>query len=153
MRIWNAGLKCAARGSLKYRTQKLRRKLPFAHHRTTLSGYIFAMTACIVDTCLCCEDIADKVLPFTVHVSTIEKKLVKHHLLHMSSQPMLNFGPLTAEIGWRVWGTQQISTGCASSLRYCTDVVQQQSSKFCMFGGLLGWYTLHYVPRKRDRFN
>ena len=33
-------LKCAARGSLKYRTQKLRPKSPSAHHHTTLSGYI-----------------------------------------------------------------------------------------------------------------
>jgi len=39
------------------------------------------------------------------HVSTIGKKLVKQrYLLHMSHN-MVNFGLLTAEICWRVWGT------------------------------------------------
>ena len=32
---------------------------------------------------------------------------------------MVNFGPLTAEIGSGVWGTLQISTGFASWQRYC----------------------------------
>jgi len=35
----HAGLKCAARGSLKYRTQKIDKNSPSAHHRTTLSDY------------------------------------------------------------------------------------------------------------------
>jgi len=38
VRIQNACLKSAARGWL---TQNLRKKSPSAHHRTTLSGYIF----------------------------------------------------------------------------------------------------------------
>ena len=55
------------------------KKSPFWHHRTTLSGYIFGNKACIDN----------------------RKKLVKHQsLLHM-----VNFGLLTAEICWRVWGT------------------------------------------------
>jgi len=29
----------------KYRTQKIAKKLPSAHHRATLSGYIFAIKA------------------------------------------------------------------------------------------------------------
>ena len=33
------------------------------------------------------------------HVSTIGKKLVKQQYV------LVNFGPLTAENGWRVWGT------------------------------------------------
>jgi len=45
VRIYNAGLKRAARGSLEYRTQKSRQKSPSGHHRTTLSGYIFAAKA------------------------------------------------------------------------------------------------------------
>jgi len=45
VRISDAGLKCAARGSLKYRTQKSRQKSPSGHHPTTLSGYIFATKA------------------------------------------------------------------------------------------------------------
>jgi len=68
-----------------------------------------------------------------------EKKLVKwQYLLHMSS--MVNFSPLTAEICWRVWDTQQISTGS----RLCFDVVQRRSTKLCtMFGRLLHWYTVY----------
>ena len=38
MQVWNVlhGARC------KYRTQKVVKKSPFEHHRTTLSGYIFA---------------------------------------------------------------------------------------------------------------
>ena len=37
---------------------------------------------------------------------------------------------------------QQISTGFASWLRYCSDVAQRKSTKLCaMFGRLLGCYT------------
>ena len=50
-----------------------------------------------------------------------EKKLVKwQYLLHMSS--MVNFSPLTAEIYWRVWDTQQISTGS----RLCFDPLKAE---------------------------
>ena len=48
VRIWNAGLKCAARGSLQMQDPlKSREKLPSGQHRTSLSGYIFATKACI----------------------------------------------------------------------------------------------------------
>jgi len=58
-----------------------------------------------------------------------------------SQYGMVNFGPLTSEIGWWVWG---IPTDFASWLRYCTDVAQQRSTKLCMmFGHLLGWYTIY----------
>jgi len=61
-----------------------RKKSPFWHQRTTLSGYIFGTKACI-----------DK-----------RKKLIKHqYLLHNNPDNMVNFGPLTAEICWRIWGT------------------------------------------------
>jgi len=56
---------------------------PSGHHRTTLSGYIFATKA----------------------RSDNRKKIIKHqYILHMSHN-MANFGPLTAEIGLPVWGT------------------------------------------------
>ena len=45
------------------------------------------------------------------HVSTIGKKLVKEQ---WATCPEVNFGLLTADICWRVWGTPQISTGFAS---------------------------------------
>jgi len=57
---------------------------------------------------------------------------------------MANFGALTAEIVSGVWGTQQISTGFASWLRYCSDVAHRRPTKLCtMFGRLLGWYTIY----------
>ena len=45
VRISDAGLKRAARGSLKIQDAKTRQKSPSGHHRTTLSGYIFATKA------------------------------------------------------------------------------------------------------------
>jgi len=55
------------------------------------------------------------------HVSTIGKNLVKQqYLLHNVLYNMVNFGPLVAEICWRVWGTLANSTGFASWQRYCT---------------------------------
>ena len=57
---------------------------------------------------------------------------------------------------WRTWAhwrlrsvyqfgaPQQISTGFASWLRYCSDVAQWKPTKFCtMFGRLLRWYTIY----------
>jgi len=46
--IYNAGLKCAARGSLEIQDAKMmQKKLSSSHHRTNLLGYIFATKACI----------------------------------------------------------------------------------------------------------
>jgi len=45
VRIYNAGLKRVARGSLKAQDAKGRQKSPSGHHRTTLSDYIFATKA------------------------------------------------------------------------------------------------------------
>jgi len=53
-----------------------RKKSPFWHHRTTLSGSICAAEACVDN----------------------RKKIVKQ-------QYLVNFGILTAEICWQVWGT------------------------------------------------
>ena len=38
VRIWNAGLKCAACGSLKIQDAEITQKSPSRHHPTTLSG-------------------------------------------------------------------------------------------------------------------
>ena len=71
MQVWNVLL--AAR--CKYGTQKSRQKSPSGHHRTILSGYIFATKACIDN----------------------RKKLVKQqYLLHMSPQ----YGELRPTSGW-----------------------------------------------------
>jgi len=79
MHVWN--LLHAARW--QYRTQKSPKKSPTAHHRTTLSGYIFATEAYIDN----------------------RKKLLNSNISYRYIQNMINFGPLMAEIDWRVWGT------------------------------------------------
>jgi len=102
--------------------QNYAKKSPSAHQRTTLSGYIFTTKACINN----------------------QKNLLNSNISSTCPHNMLNFSPLTAEIDWRVWGTQQISKGFASLLRYCTDVAQRRSAKLCtMFGRFLGWYTIY----------
>ena len=88
MHLWN--LVHAARW--KYRTQKWLKKSPSGHHRTNLSGYIFATKARIDN----------------------RKNLLSSDMCCTCPHNMVNFGLLTAEICWRVWGTLQISTGFAS---------------------------------------
>jgi len=62
---------------------------------------------------------------------------------------MVNFGPLTAEVCWRVWGIPANFNRFSTWLRYCTDVAQRRSTKHCrMFGRLLGWYTIHRESKK-----
>jgi len=39
------------------------------------------------------------------HVLTIGKNLLNSNVSPMCRQNMVNFGPLVAEICWRVWGT------------------------------------------------
>jgi len=93
-----AGLKCAARGSLKILDAKNLQKSPSGHHLTTLSGYIFATEARIHN----------------------RKKLVKQqYVLQKSPQ----YGELRPTSGWDLFvslGHPQISTGFASWQRYCT---------------------------------
>jgi len=45
MRIWDAGLKRAARGSLKIQDAKIANNSPSGHHRTILSSCVFATKA------------------------------------------------------------------------------------------------------------
>jgi len=67
----------------KYRTQKIAKNLPYGHHRTNLSGYIFATKARIDN----------------------RKKILNSNISPTCPHNMVNFCPLTAEICWRVWGT------------------------------------------------
>ena len=78
MQVWNL----LHAPHCKYRTQKIVKNLPSGHHRTTLSGYIFANKACIDNW--------------------------KKRLAAISStcpHNMVNLDPLVAEIGPVVWGT------------------------------------------------
>jgi len=90
------------------------------HLRTILSGYIFATKACIDNR--------------------------KKSLLN-SNTSMVNIGPLTAEICWRVWGTPaNFNRFFASWLCYCSDVAHRRPTKLCtIFGRLLGWYTIYIL--------
>jgi len=83
VRISDAGLKPAALGSLKTQDAKKSSKTAIWAPSHSFLGYIFAIKACIGN----------------------RKKLVEQqYLLHMPHN-MVNFGPLTAEIGSEVWGT------------------------------------------------
>jgi len=68
----------------KYRTQNTAKKSPSGHHPTTLSGYIFATKACIDNR---------------------KKNLLSIDMSSTCTHNMVNFGPLAAELCWRVWGT------------------------------------------------
>jgi len=67
----------------KYGTQKTRQNSPSGHHRTTLSGYIFATTARIDN----------------------RKNLLSSNISSSYPHNMVNFGLLAAEIVSLVWGT------------------------------------------------
>jgi len=68
----------------KYRTQKVVKKSPSGHHRTTLSGYIFATKA---------------------RIDNWKKPVKQQYLVHTFPQYGELNGPLAAEIGPVVWGT------------------------------------------------
>jgi len=84
VRIQNAGLKCAARGSLQIQDAKSCQKSPSGHHRTTSTGYIFATKA---------------------HIDNRKKNLLSGNTSSTCPYNMVNFGPLAAEILSLVWGT------------------------------------------------
>ena len=83
---------CGLRANLECRSEMCctrlakntgRKKSPSGHHRTTLSGYIFATKACIDN----------------------RKNLLNSNISSTCPHIMANFGPLAAEICWRVLGT------------------------------------------------
>jgi len=65
VRISDAGLKRAARGSLEMQDPKNRQNATFWHHFTTLSGYIFATKA---------------------HIDNRKKNVKEQYVLQMSPQ-------------------------------------------------------------------
>ena len=80
VRIQNAGLKCAARGSLQIQDAK---KSSSRQNRTTLSDHIFATKACIDNR---------------------KKNLLSSNTSSTCLHNMVNFGLLAAEILSGVWG-------------------------------------------------
>ena len=63
---------------------KIAKNSPSAHHRTNLSSYIFATK---------------------VYIDNRKKNLLNSNTSSRCRHNMVNFGLLTAEIGWWVWGT------------------------------------------------
>jgi len=74
VRIWNAGLKCTARGSLEMQDAKNRQKIAV----WTPSGYIFATKA---------------------RIDNRKKNLLSSNMSSTRAHNMVNFGLLAAEIG------------------------------------------------------
>jgi len=75
---------------------------PSAHHRTTLSGCILQVR----------------------HVSTIGKNVLNSSISSRCLHSMANFGPLTAEICWRVWG----NPGNFNGFRVSASLLQRRRS-------------------------
>ena len=80
------------------RKEVVKNQSPSRHHRTTLSGYVFASKA-LIDN---------------------RKNVLSINMSSTCPHNMVNFGTLTAEIGSTIWAPLQISTGFASWQCYYT---------------------------------
>jgi len=85
------------------RDAKMTQKSPPGHHRMTLSGCIFAIKA---------------------RVNNLEKNLSSSNISSTCPYNMVNFGPLDAEIGWRVWGAPANFNG----FRFLASLLQRRHS-------------------------
>jgi len=142
MQVWN--VLHAARW--KYRTQKWRQKSPSRHHRTTLTGYIFATKA---------------------YINYRKKNLLNSNISSTCPHNMANFGPLAAKhycsdvVHWRptklcktfgrLLGSYTIYTfsgALAPWWNFATCIIHF-TSKSCVF---LYWHAalLHGTPAARS---
>ena len=85
-----------------------RKKSPFWHHRTTLQGYIFGTKA-----------------------STMGKNLLNSNSSSTCPDNIVNFGLLTAEIRWRVWGTAANFNGFRFLAALLHGIYQWASARVC----------------------
>ena len=99
----------------KYMTQKS----PFWHHRTILSGYIFETKAYIDN----------------------RKNLLNTNTSSTCPDNMVNFGLLTAEICWRIWGTPANFNGFRVTARHSS------SGRKPNFAALNRWRHLYSAGR------
>jgi len=99
----------------KYRTQKVSKKSPSGHHRTTFSGYIFATKA---------------------HINN-RKKNLSSSISSRCPHNIANFCPLAAEIDPVVWGTPANFNGfrVLAVLLHGTLVVVVSQTLRCSTGG------------------
>jgi len=123
MQVWN--LLHAARW--KHRMQKSRQKSPSGHHRTTLSGYIFATKA---------------------RINNRKKNLLSSNMSSTCSHNMVNFGLLAAEISWPVWDTPPNFNGLRvlAALLHSSKVVSiSQTLQRWTEGATYVWQGDHHV--------
>jgi len=117
VRIWNAGLKCAARGSLK---------IAIWAPSHNFVGYIFATKACI--------DNRKKIL-----LSSNISSTYPHNMVH--------FGPLAAEIVLGIWGTPSPFSGfrgtACSSGRQPNFAALNRGCHLCSAGRPSRWALAH----------
>ena len=103
---------------------KSRQKIAIWHHRTTLSGYIFATKA---------------------HIDS-QKNLLSSNISSTCPQNMVNFSPLAAQIGPVVWGTPANFNGfrvLASLLTAATSLnISQPNFARCL---AVSCCLLHYM--------
>jgi len=85
---------------------KIAKNSPSEHNCITLSGYIFTTNACIDNR---------------------KKNLLNSSVSPICLHNMVNFGPLAAEICWRVWGTSANFNGLAALLHGTRVVGVSQS--------------------------
>ena len=80
------------------------------------------------------------------HSLIIEKNWLNSNISSTCPHITVNFGPPTAEIGWRVWGTPENFNVFHVLASVFTDVAQWRSTKLCtMFGRIMGWYTVYFL--------
>jgi len=119
MQVWN--VLHAARW--KYRMQKWCKKSPSAHHRTICLAISLQLR----------------------HIIDNQKSLLNSNISSTCPHNMVNAGPLTAEISWRVLGTPANFNG----FRILASLLHQRSTQanqilLCtMFDRLLGWYSIY----------
>ena len=113
VRIWNAGLKCAARSSLQLQDAKKSPKIAIWAPSHNFVGLYLRNYG-------------------TYRQS--EKNLLSSNISSRRPHNMVNFGPLAAEIRWRVWGTPANFNG----FRVLASLLQRRRSTEVN-------QTLHYV--------
>jgi len=78
-----------------------------------------------------------------------EKNLLNNNIFSTCPHNIANFGPLTAEICWQVWGTQANFNG----FRVLASLLQRRRSpeanQTLHDGRLLGCYTIYRLPPHR----
>ena len=119
VQIWNACLKCAVRGSVTIQDVKIR-------HLCTITQL--------------CQAISSQLR----HALTIRKELVKQQCLLPMSSNIVNFGPLVAEICFRVWGTPANFNGfCILALLFHWRCSAEVNQTLHNFGRLVGCYIIY----------